>query len=292
MEEPGSRMGVARLDGLLSVSWPADPATDQAVREALRRLAQGVPVHLNVQREPGRATVLPAQEPFPFAGSDRPGERLLPLVRDLVETIEAVGPVQVESTLRIQEFLGDRVREGVFVHEEGMGVTLAARERPARPEERPELPEAGIAERAESFFRRRQWLLLAAAAVLGVLVWLGWESGWWGIGSGSLEGPSIDEGPLEGIVAIEKVRSTRQGLTFDVKPGPEFARFDEVAGKCSLRKGIFRVVLLKDGAPTGPVLALDLSGLPGRAAGLKEGDTVRYEVPYRGSGFDAILICP
>ncbi len=289
--EGRSRAGVARLDGLLSLSFPADPETAVLVDDALGRLTSSSPVPLHVQRDAGSITVLPEQESFPFDAASRPAQLLLPAVRDLVEALAAGPGCRVESTLRIQEYLGETVMEGVFVYEEPVGVVLKARERPARPEERPVVTEPGISVRAESFLQRYQWPLLGAAVVVAVLAYLAATSGWLSFGGGAGDALRIDAGPLEGVVVVEKVRLRQKRLRFDVRPGDEFERFEEVAEGCSLVPGVFRVLLRRKDEPAAAVVPLDLRDLVERVKDLEAGETVRVEVRYEGPGFDEVIIC-
>ena len=53
------RAGVARLDGLLSLTFPPDPEIAHLVEEALARLTAASPVALHVQRDAGSITILP-----------------------------------------------------------------------------------------------------------------------------------------------------------------------------------------------------------------------------------------
>ncbi|MHC4471265.1 MAG: hypothetical protein ACYTDY_02385 [Planctomycetota bacterium] len=285
------RPGIARLDGLLSLTFPPDPDADRLADDALRRLTEAAPVSLNVSREPGSITVLPEQDSFAFDPATRPSQVLLPAIRDLVEPLSTGPGCQVESTLRIQEFLGETVMEGVFFNEEGVGVVLKARERPMRPEERPVVPEPTITLRAESLLRRFQWPALILAAAIAVLVWVGWQSGWFAFGAGGGDGLEVDAGPLEGVVLVTKVKHVRRRLLVDLRPGPDFERFSEVAEGCSLKPGIFRVLLKKEDEQATAIVPLDLSDLPDRAADLEAGESIRYEVPYAGPSFDTLTIC-
>jgi hypothetical protein len=283
-EEAG---GVARLDGLLEVSYPPDPDLDVEVEAALRQLVAVSPVHLQVARSSGQVSLMPDTSPFAFRAGESPSQHLLPAVRELVETVRLRSECRVESTLRVQEFAGDAVMEGVFTYQEPDGVTVAARERPARPGERPEVPDEGFGVRAESFARRYQWPLVGLAAVVAVVGFFGWQLGWWGIGAGTVEGPAIDAGPLQGIVTFEKVRWRKDVVGFEIGRGADWARFDEVGERCSLRPKVFRVIFRKEGRPVGPALPLDLTGL---AESTEEG-TAKVDLPYSGSAFDEVLVC-
>ena len=285
------RAGVARLDGLLSLTFPPDPEIAHLVEEALARLTAASPVALHVQRDAGSITILPEQESFPFDPATRPAQILLPAVRDLVQAL-ATGPgCQVESTLRIQEYIGETVMEGVFVHEEPVGVVLKARERPARPEERPAMPEPDITMRAESIARKYQWPILVVAAAVVVLGVIGWRSGWLSFAGGPGDALPIDEGPLASVVVFEQVKLRAKRLLIEMRPGAEFERFEEVAEGCSLKPGIFRLLFKKDDVQVGTIVAMDLADLPVQAKDLDAGETVRYEVPYAGPSFDEIIVC-
>jgi hypothetical protein len=283
--------GVARFDGLFTAAFAAHPGLDRERDDAVRVLLAASPVSFQVQREPGSVTLLPDLAPVPFAAADRPSERLLSALREFVLSLGPEGEWRVESTLRVQEFRGDRVFEGVFVHEDLAGVTLAARERAARPGEILAVAPAGVAERAETFALRWRWPLVGVALLIAVLVWLGFRTGFLGFGAASAEGPSIDPGPLRTVVEFMKVRGAGGKLSFHLRPGPEFARFSEVASSCDLAPGVFRVLLLKDKKASGPVLALDLRDLPDRAAKLEAGETLTADLPWNGAKFDEVLLC-
>ena len=283
-----SSPGAARLDGLLNVRFSPDPGREAKASAALHGLVDTVPVRISVQREPGLVTLMPESETFPFSEDSRPSEALLPYLRDV---LAALGPdAEVESTFRVQEFLGDTVREGVFVYEDG-GISLTARERPARPEERPTLPEPSLSDRAETIFRRYRVLLGAAAVLLVVVGWFGWKEGWWQPGATLTGGPAIDAGPLAGVVTVERVRWAQKKLLFDLLPGPDFARFPAVAEGCSLAPGVFRVLLERDGELIPGVLLLDLRDLEKRMSGRAGDDPLVVRVPSEVSRFDRVLIC-
>jgi hypothetical protein len=122
--------------------------------------------------------------------------------------------------------------------------------------------------------------------------YLGWQNGWWSL-AGAAEGPVIDGGPLEGVVRFERVRSYREKLIFEVRPGKDFARFAEVAKGCSLRPGLFRAVLLRKGTPVGPAIVLDLRPLGEKAADLDPEETLSLHSFWddRAAAFDGVLIC-
>jgi hypothetical protein len=285
------RSGMARLDGLLDVSYPPDPSVDGLVTGSLKRLREVCPAVLDIQFEPGSIKVMPDTGSFPFEAGSRPSQALLPVIRDLVEPLSSGEGCRVESTLRVQEFLGETVMEGVFYHEEDIGIVLKARERPMRPEERPTVPEPSIGVRAESLVRRYQWPLLSAAAIVFVIAYFGWQSGWFtfgGSGGGELE---IDLGPLDEVVVFTKVKKLQGRLRFEVRPGPEFSRFPAEAAKCSLKPGCFRVLLSKEDEQAGMILPLDLSDLPEKVKDLEDEEAARFEVPYRGPAFDRVAIC-
>jgi hypothetical protein len=242
-----------------------------------------------VQRESGSITILPERESFSFDPAARPSQVLLPAVRDVVQPLAGPG-CRVDSTLRIQEFVGETVMEGVFYYEEDVGIVLKARERPSRPDERPPLPEPTISLKAESLLRKYQWPALIATAVLAALFWFGWQAGWFALRGGG-GGPEVDAGPLERVVVFERVRPRRKSLVLEVRPGPEFERFGEVAEGCSLRPGVFRLLLEREGEPLGAILPLDLSDLTGKVEGLGAEQVVRLEVPYGGPAFDRVVVC-
>jgi hypothetical protein len=283
--------GVARFDGLFTGAFAIHPGLEGEREEAIQALLAASPVRFQVQREPGAATLLPDLSPVEFTVPNRPSERLLGALRDFVLSLGPEGEWRVESTLRVQEFVGNRVFEGVYVHEDLAGITLTARERAARPGEAPCSPQGGVAERAETFARRWRWPLVGAAAVLAVLVLLGFQTGFLGFGASGVEGPAIDPGPLAAILEFTVVRGAGGRLTFHLRPGPEFARFPEVAASCDLSPGVFRVLLVKERRASGPILALDLRDLPSRAAKLGAGETLTESLPWNGAKFDEVLIC-
>jgi hypothetical protein len=283
--------GIARFDGLFTATFAIQAGLEDEREDAIRALLAASPVRFQVQREPGSATLLPDLSPVEFTLPDRPAERLLGALRDFVLSLGPEGEWRVESTLRVQEFAGGRVFEGVYVHEDLSGVTLTARERAALPGERPGVPRPGVAERAEGIARRWRWPLVGAAAILAVLVFLGFQSGFLGFGASGADGPAIDPGPLAGILEFTKVRGAGGQLTFHLRPGPEFARFPEVAASCDLSSGVFRVLLVKEKKASGPVLALDLRDLPSRAAKLGIAETLTLILPWNGAKFDEVLIC-
>lgn len=280
--------GVARLDGLLNVRFPPDPARDAKASAALHCLVDTVPVRITVGGEPGFLTLMPESETFPFTEETRPSEALLPYLRDVVA---ALGPdAEVESTFRVQEFLGDTVREGVFVLEDGE-LSLAARERPARPDERPTLPEPSLSDRAETAFRRHRILLGAMAVAIVLVGFVGWQQGWWRPGASLTAGPAIDAGPLEGVVTVKRVRWSQKTILFDLLPGEGFDRFPEVAAGCSLSPGLFRVLLERNGELLPGVLVLDLRDLEKRMAEREGDDPVVARVASDESRFDRVLLC-
>lgn len=279
--------GSARLDGLLNLSFPPDPAAERRVRPLLARIAAAVPVPLNAEVEPGLVTIMPESDAFRFDAGRRPGEALLPLLRELADEL---GPdLRGESTLRVQEFAGDTVREGVFLFEDGE-ITLTARERPMRPEERPTLAPPGFADRAEGFLRRNRLALALAAALLVLVGWIGWQQGWWSVGAGAAAGPAIDAGPLEGVLEIRSVRWAGDALRFEIAPGADYGRYEEVAKGCSLRPGLFRVVLEFDGTALPQALVLDLRKLPERMKAREGDDPLEFAIPARALRFDRVLI--
>jgi hypothetical protein len=293
MENQGrAHAGAARLDGLLDISYPPDPGTNHLVAEALQRLRSISPVVLDIQSSPGSIKILPDGDSFTFDAASRPSQMLLPAIRDLVEPLAAGPDCRVESTLRVQEFLGETVMEGVFIHEEDIGIVFKARERPIHPDERPTMPEPSLGLQAESLMRKYQWPLLGAALVFAVLGYVGWQMGWFAFGGSVGSDVEVDLGPLEQIVAFERVRKLTGRIRFEILPGPEFARLEAAAAKCSLRPGLFRVLLGKKDEQAGVIVPLDLSDLPEKVKALEANQkTVRIEVPYSGPKFDHVVVC-